>query len=421
MSDYPVITVAELNRHVAALIGAQQELASIRIGGELANVKRYRSGHLYFSLRDETATVSCVMFQGNARSLTFEPRDGARVVCDCRAGFFERDGRFQLYINSMQESGLGNLYEEFNRLKNKLTAEGLFNPERKKSLPRFPRKIGVVTSASGAVIRDIIHVASRRWPGIQIVLYPCRVQGPQTAESVARGILYFNKIYSQKQKAPDVIIIGRGGGSMEDLWGFNNERLARTIAISEIPVISAVGHETDFTIADFVADLRAPTPSAAAEVAVPVKAELQEQIRATQSHLKRLLLQRLTTSRLRLDRLCESPYLRQPQEYIALKREIIDRQSERLSRALKQLLQVAGHRLGLAVHSLDALSPLRVLARGYGMVVGTEGKPVTGIAEVEVGGQIRVQMADGALACTVTGKDKRPAEQERRERGENDG
>lgn len=396
MSELPVVKVSALNRYMARLVGAQSALSHMRVEGELANVKLYRSGHLYFSLRDEQATVSCVMFKNSAAHLPFKPADGMKVVTDCHAGFYERSGTFQLYVASMQQAGLGNLFEAFNALKQKLGAEGLLDAARKRPLPRFPCKIGVVTSQSGAVIRDIIHVLSRRWPGFELLLYPCQVQGPGAADSIAAGIRTLNRL-----GGCDVLIVGRGGGSMEDLWAFNDEGLARTIAESAIPVISAVGHETDFTIADFVADMRAPTPSAAAELAVPVKSELRARIAAHQAALRQRLIQELRYHQMRLQQLKLSPSLMYPNRLIETRRQALDRLGERLSQALEQLAVARRRRLAEQCIRLDALSPLRVLARGYGMVTDETGRPVTTVSALATGDPIGVVLADGRLSCTV--------------------
>lgn len=418
MSELPVVTVTALNDYIARLIDAQSILSRMKVAGEVANFRRYARA-LYFSIRDDAATVSCVMFMSAATKLTFEPRDGDKVILDCRAGFYKKDGRFQLIVNHIEMEGSGDLYAAYARLQKKLEAEGLFDPARKRRLPRFPRKIGVVTSASGAVIKDIINVLSRRWPGFRLCLYPCLVQGDQAAASVARGIRAFNE-----RGDCDVLIIGRGGGSMEDLWAFNDEALARTIAASRVPIISAVGHETDFTIADFVADVRAPTPSAAAELAVPRKEDISELIAGQRATLKKGLVKVLDLNRLHLRRLSESPVLRSPERLFEGRRQRLDQlgsrltqgllrslsearrkkagvDQQRLERAAKALLRDRGHQLATLCSRLDALSPLKILARGYGLVTEEEGRPLHSVDQVSPGDPIRVLMSDGDLDCVV--------------------
>lgn len=396
MTEPVVVRVAQLNNYVARLIDTQSALSQLHVRGEISNFKRYQSGHLYFSLKDETAVVSCVMFRGNADKLRFKPKDGDEVILDCRAGFYERDGKFQLYANQMTLTGLGNLFEAFEALRKKLAAEGLFAPERKKTLRLLPRKIGVVTSPSGAVIRDIIHVATRRFPNIPITLYPCQVQGEGAAATVIAGIKAFHE-----RGDCDVLIIGRGGGSMEDLWAFNDEALARTIAASSIPIISAVGHETDFTIADFVADLRAPTPSAAAELAVPVKAALTEQISQQNVRLVRALRHLLEVSRLRFETMAASAVLKRPLDRIEGHRQQTDMLQDRMYRALTERVRSARSKLSNVTINLDALSPLKVLARGYGLVTDENQVPVTGVAKVKKGDALQVRLADGSLHCVI--------------------
>jgi exodeoxyribonuclease VII large subunit len=402
VSDLPVVKVSDLNNYMARLIAAQSVLAKMRVEGELANVRHYRSGHWYFSLRDENSTVSCVMFKGQASSLEFKPQDGQKVVVLCRAGFYERDGKFQLYVQSMREAGLGDLYEAYAKLQKKLEKEGLFDPRRKQPLPRLPRRIGVVTSPSGAVIRDIINVLTRRWPGFSLLLFPCQVQGPGAAVTIQRGIDVLNE-----RGDCDVIIVGRGGGSMEDLWAFNDEQLARTIAASRTPVISAVGHETDFTIADFVADMRAPTPSAAAELAVPVKEDMIMGIMDVRRRLEDALVRQLESAKKALSRLESSPYLNQPIRLLEGSRQRLDQVNERMSRSVMQMWKEKSQALATACHRLDALSPLKVLARGYGLVTTVQGEPLTSVQSKSAvpGSELDIILADGRLRCEVTERD----------------
>ena len=396
MSEPTVVQVHQLNGYMSRLINAQSVLSNLRVRGEVSNFKQYRSGHLYFSLKDEKAVVSCVMFQSSARTLQFAPKDGDEVICSCRAGFYEKDGKFQLYVNRMNLTGQGNLFEAYEQLRNRLAAEGLFDERHKRPLPLLPRKIGVVTSPSGAVIRDIIHVLSRRFPNVALCLYPCQVQGEGAAASVAEGIRVFNR-----RADCDVLIIGRGGGSIEDLWAFNDEQLARTIFASRIPIVSAVGHETDFTIADFVADLRAPTPSAAAERVMPLKSALQEQLDQMNNRSVRALRHRLDVLKLRTERLITARVLVHPSDRLDLHRQELDLLQERLIRSLTDQVAVAKNKLsGLSI-SLDALSPLKVLARGYGLVTDQQSRPLTSVQGIACGDRLDVRLADGVIRCSA--------------------
>jgi len=276
MEQKNALTVTQLNEYIKMMFDSQPTLNRLLVRGEISNFVNHRSGHFYFTLKDENSLIRAVMFKSAAMKLNFQPENGMRVIARGKVSVFPRDGQYQLYADDMELDGIGGLYVAFEQLKNKLAAEGLFDESRKRPLPRFPSKIGIITSPTGAAIRDMINVTGRRYPMAEITIYPALVQGSDAPRSLAAGIRYFNNA----DKRPDVIIIGRGGGSIEDLWAFNNEQLARFIANSEIPVISAVGHETDFTICDFVADRRAPTPSAAAELAVPDSYELHTRIKA---------------------------------------------------------------------------------------------------------------------------------------------
>ncbi|MGI6546224.1 MAG: exodeoxyribonuclease VII large subunit [Fastidiosipilaceae bacterium] len=402
MTEIAVVAVSQLNNYVARLIGAQSALAKMKVRGELSNFKRYRSGHLYFSLKDANAVVSSVMFAGDARSLRFEPKDGDEVICDCRAGFYERDGKFQLYVSRMTLTGQGDLFEAFEALRKKLEAEGLFDPVRKRPLKLLPRKIGVVTSASGAVIRDIIHVLSRRFPNFELSLFPCKVQGDGAAATIIEGIRLFNE-----RGDCDVLIVGRGGGSIEDLWAFNDEALARAIHSSRIPVISAVGHETDFTIADFVADVRAPTPSAAAEYAMPVKAALEEQLAQSKGRLANALRNQLKMLRLRATALVRTPALTRPLDPVNNRRQELDVMQDRMTRALTNQTRDRKESLSGLSLSLDALSPLKVLARGFGLVTDRTVRPITTVRHVAPGDVLDIRLIDGTIHCLAESVDHR--------------
>lgn len=391
-----VISVTQLNRYVAALLDRDPHLGSIQVQGELSGFKKYGSGHLYFTLKDETAAVSCVMFKGQTAALAFKPQDGMKVVVMAKASLYDRDGRFQLYVQSMQADGLGQLYQAYELLKQKLAAEGLFDDRYKQKIPYLPKTIGVITSSSGAVIRDIIHVLKRRFPGFHLQLMPVAVQGDGAAAQIAAAIEQFNRI-----GRADLLIVGRGGGSIEDLWAFNEEVVARAVFKSVIPIISAVGHETDFTICDFVADLRAPTPSAAAELAVPVRADLEQQLLQTRFRMQRALNKQLDYQKMRLARLIDRPILSDPAEMIHRRRNRLEKLQNRLSQAILKDYGLAERRFDLLCGQLDALSPLKVLQRGYAAVQDSRYRMIQSVHAVKIQDQVNIQMQDGLLICQV--------------------
>ncbi len=397
------ITVSQLNRFVAALLAGQEPLRNLLVQGELSNVKRYASGHWYFNLKDANAQVSCVMFRQQADALRFKPQDGQAVLIGCRASLYERDGKFQLYVDTMQPLGKGDLHLAFEQLNDKLRAEGLYDVAHKRPLPRFPRRIGIATSQSGAVIRDIINVSKRRYPSCRLLLAPCQVQGEGAAASIASAIRRLNDI-------PDIdlIIVGRGGGSLEDLWAFNEESLARVIYASAKPIISAVGHETDFTICDFVADLRAPTPSAAAELALPDRVQLLRELESQGVRLGSLLERRLVAAKHRLQRLAANRYLENPYERIADRRLYLDRLSENLERGFRRYNDNQSNNLSRLAARLDALSPLKVLGRGYAMVTDVRNdRPLISVAQIAPKQKLRLHMQDGVVYCRVEEKEER--------------
>lgn len=391
------ISVAQLNRYVAALLERDENLNPVLVKGEISGFKAYASGHYYFNLKDDEATVNCVMFKGQAAKLRFRPADGLKVIVTAKASLYDRDGRFQLYVSEMTADGLGDLYLAFEQMKKRLSDEGLFDPGRKKKIPMLPRAIGVVTSPSGAVIRDIIQVLSRRFPNFRLRLIPVQVQGEGAASSIAAAIRRFNQLANV-----DVLIVGRGGGSLEDLWAFNEEIVARAVADSVIPVISAVGHETDFTICDFVADLRAPTPSAAAELAVPVRKEQELLLLQMENRLNRALAGLLDRQKQRLQHLADNKVFRQPFGFLDLRRLDCDRAAQNLRQAMQRQIVQSERHFSILAGKLDALSPLKVMARGYGVVTS----PVTGrfllsTALVNPGDPVDVWLSDGVLNCEV--------------------
>ena len=397
MMNDAALSVSELNEYARRLLAGDPLLRNLEVTGEISGYKHHYSGHRYFSLKDDAARVQCVMFRQNALGLDFTPADGMRVTVRCSASIFPRDGSFQLYVNSMRRAGQGDLYLRFEQLKRRLMAEGLFDPARKRDIPAVPTTIGVVTSQTGAAIRDIIHVARRRNPNIGIVVSPCAVQGAGAAAEIVRAIERLNL-----RAECDVMLVGRGGDSIEDLWAFNEESVARAIAASRIPVISCVGHEVDFTIADFVADLRAPTPSAAAELAVPELARLKGALNDAVRRLAGALQNGQAVRRLKLERLSGSPALAAPgRTLVAPRRASLQLLEGRLSSAMPKLMERNRHRLSALEASLRALDPEAVLERGYAVV--RQGGRITGSAlAVNPALPIRVTLSDGEIEANVT-------------------
>ena len=391
------ITVSQLNRYVSAILEKDPHLNPVMIKGEISGFRAYPSGHLYFTLKDEKAAVSCVMFKGQTKRLRFRPENGNQVIVTARAALYDRDGRFQLYVSDMVSDGMGDLHLAFEQMKEKLSREGLFAEDRKKPIPVLPTAIGVVTSEAGAVIRDIIQVLGRRFPNFRLKLIPVPVQGDEAAPAIAQAIACFNQ-----REDVDVIIVGRGGGSMEDLWAFNEEIVARAVAASKIPVVSAVGHETDYTICDFVADLRAPTPSAAAELVMPVRQDLLLDLKNHEQRLTKSLVNKVASERRQIHFLAHSQVFRRPLERVESKRLDLDHQTQRLQQQLSKQLTSRQHQLALLSHKLDALSPLKVLSRGYGLVKTVpENKTILSSQTVKTGDKIDVWLSDGVLGCKV--------------------
>ncbi len=396
MYEKMTLTVSQLNLFIKDIFNQIPALADIRIKGEISNFKHHTSGHMYMSLKDETGVLRAVMFRNAAAGLEFRPENGMQVIAEGRVGVYERDGQYQLYINSMVQDGRGNLFEQFEKLKKKLESEGLFDPMSKKAIPSFPKRVGIATAPTGAAVRDIINILSRRFPYADICLYPVLVQGDGAAESVCKAIEYFNK-----NSAADVLIIGRGGGSMEDLWAFNEEILARAIFKSEIPIISAVGHETDFTISDFVADLRAPTPSAAAELAVPSGAELVEKFSTAGARLANAVNKITEKRRLQLKVYADKQVLRDPMMKVNEKGMQLDSVFRMFENAAKTSLNEKKQIFGMAVSRLDGLSPLNTLNRGFSVAKNAEGKVIKSVTDAKSGDDISVVVSDGEIKAKV--------------------
>lgn len=391
------ITVTELNTFIKLLIDQTMPLNDLYIKGEISNFKNHvSSGHYYFSLKDKESQIRAVMFRSSAAKMKFIPENGMMVIAHGRISSFVRDGQYQLYADSMEPDGVGALYVAFEQLKNRLAAEGLFAQENKKPIPKIPKTIGVITSPTGAAVRDIINIATRRFPFAKIVVFPALVQGDSAPRSLVSGIEYFNNTASA-----DVIIIGRGGGSIEDLWAFNDEKLARTVASSKIPVISAVGHETDFTICDFAADLRAPTPSAAAELAVPDTEELKHKISNIISRESAVIKQAIASKRESLARYSKSRTLSDPRIIIDERRMHAGILGQRLENSYSAYEGERRMSLAAITGKLEALSPLAVLSRGYGAVFSEEGTVVKNAADVSCGDTVTVRMHDGRIKASV--------------------
>lgn len=395
-----VISVGQLNRYVKSLLEEDPRLAAVYISGEISNfTHHYKSGHLYMSLKDDTAAVRAVMFKGSASKLAFRPEDGMRVIVRARVSLYENTGSFQIYIDEMQPDGVGALQVAFEQLKKKLAEEGLFDEQRKRPLPAYPTRVGVITSPTGAAVRDILNVLGRRYPMAQVVFCPVLVQGDGAAPSIVDAIRRFNAA-----GAADVLIVGRGGGSIEDLWAFNEESVARAVAASAIPVISAVGHETDFTICDFVADLRAPTPSAAAELAVPDGARLLAFMDTVRGRLSTAQHSVWTAAANRFTLLQNKRCLSAPQYYTEEQAMRLDYLTRRFASAARQSWGVADRRLTATVSKLDALSPLKVLGRGYAIGYTADGGVVDSVQQVQVGDTISLQLTDGTIGCRIMDK-----------------
>lgn len=394
-----VLSITQLNEYIRGRLDQDPLLNSVAVRGEISNYKMYPSGHHYFTLKDEGGALKCVMFKGNAVRLRFRPENGMKVIAMGKVSVFPRDGAYQLYCTAMAMDGVGDLYAAFEQLKTRLAAEGLFDPARKKPLPKFPRTIGIVTSSAGAAVHDMLRILRKRYPLVKVRLLPVRVQGAEAPGEIAAAIGYANR-----HKLADLLIVGRGGGSIEDLWAFNDERVAYAIYHSQIPVISAVGHEPDVTISDFVADLRAATPSNAAELAVPDQDALRQTLDAMSSAMAVALSRQLKSARQHLTVLSQSPALQSPDGYLEQRRKTLDMLKNRLIYAENQNVQKCSQRYIAYVSKLDAMSPLKVLTRGYSMAQKENGEVVRSVSQVELGERITVSLADGKLSATVMDK-----------------
>lgn len=391
-----VWSVSELTRQIKDLLDGESSLQHIYVRGELSNYKIYPSGHHYFTIKDEEATLKAVMFRREASRLRFRPESGMKVIALGRITVYPRDGVYQLYATELVPDGVGDLHAAFEQLKAKLAEEGLFDRDHKKPLPPYPERIAVITSSAGAAVRDVIRVATKRYPVAKLIVMPVRVQGTEAPPEIVSAIRYANR-----WKVADLIITGRGGGSIEDLWAFNDERVARAIYESEIPVISAVGHEPDVTIADYVADLRAATPSNGAELAVPDQSELHASLLAARKQMLSALLARVDNGRERLEQLRQRRVLTDPGAYVADRRLALDHAAALLQASFRSSVSDKRGRLSQGVAALDAMSPLKVLGRGYAIAETEEGRILRSRKDAAPGQRLRLKLADGDVGCRV--------------------
>ena len=399
------VSVTQLTQYIKLLLDKDEILSQVCVRGELSNYKAHSSGHQYFTLKDEGAVISCVMFRSDAMKMRFRPESGMKVILYGRVSLFPKSGQYQIYVTAMQPDGVGALAVAFEQLKRRLYEEGLFDPAHKQPLPNYPHRVALITSPTGAAVRDMTRILGRRWPMAEVLVCPVRVQGEGAAEEIAQMLDYVDK-----HQLADVIITGRGGGSLEDLWAFNEEIVARAIYRCTIPVISAVGHEPDVTISDYVADVRAATPSNAAEIAVQDEAAIRSSLRQLQLRLEQAEGRKLTQLRQRLDALAQKPVMKRPEAYLQQQELQLEMLRQRLEHAGTGMVQKNALRFQRAAAKLDALSPLKVLGRGYAMVT-REDAVVRSVTQLQPGDPVAVALSDGTVQCTVD------AVQRRKQRG----
>ncbi len=394
-----VLSITQINEYIRSKMDADPLLTGVAVRGEISNYKQYPSGHHYFTLKDEGGALKCVMFKGNALRLRFRPENGMKVIAMGKISVYPRDGAYQLYCTAMAMDGVGDLYAAFEQLKAKLAAQGLFDPAHKKPLPKYPGTIGIITSSAGAAVHDMLRILRKRYPLSQVRLLPVRVQGVEAPGEIAAAIGYANHYH-----LADLLIVGRGGGSIEDLWAFNDERVAYAIYHSEIPVISAVGHEPDVTISDYVADLRAATPSNAAELAVPDREALSQTLDAMETAMAAALTRQLKAAKQHLNVLAQSPALQSPTGYLEQKGRALELLTNRMISAQNTILARKNQRYIANVSKLDAMSPLKVLTRGYAMAQKQDGSVLRSVSQAELGERITLSLSDGRLRATVMEK-----------------
>ncbi len=395
--EQQVLSITQVNEYIRMKMDADPLLGSVAVRGEISNYKMYPSGHHYFTLKDEGGALKCVMFKSSAVRLRFRPENGMKVIAMGKISVFPRDGAYQLYCSAMAMDGIGDLYAAFEQLKAKLAGEGLFDPAHKIALPKYPGVIGIVTSSAGAAVHDMIRILRKRYPLTKVRLFPVRVQGVEAPPEIVGAIRYANRF-----KLCDLLIVGRGGGSIEDLWAFNDERVARAIYDSEIPVISAVGHEPDVTISDFVADLRAATPSNAAELGVPDQQALRQVLDGYCETMSTSLLRQIKAGRQHLKALAGSPALRSPTGYLEQRKQNVLLLKNRLVAAQTQSVERKHRRFVEQTAKLDAMSPLKVLTRGYAMAQKKDGTVLRSVRQVEIADEIAITVGDGSVSAMVT-------------------
>lgn len=396
-----VLTITQINEYIRAMMDQDALLTGLAVKGEISNYKVYPSGHHYFTLKDEGASLRCVMFRSSAVKMRFKPENGMKVIAMGRIAVYPRDGGYQLYCSAMALDGVGDLHAAFEQLKSKLASQGLFDPAHKKELPKYPGVIGIVTSAVGAAIHDMLRILRKRYPLAKVLLLPVRVQGAEAPREIAAAIRYANR-----RQLADLLIVGRGGGSMEDLWAFNDEIVAHAIYESQIPVISAVGHEPDVTISDYVADLRAATPSNAAELAVPDQDALRQSMDSVLVSMATILQRQLKASRRHLSVLAASPALQSPESYLQQRRKSLSHLQSRLLSLQSQNINRFRNRYISSTAKLDAMSPLKVLTRGYSMTQANNGEIIRSVNQLTPGDQVRITVSDGTALASVISKEE---------------
>ena len=397
--EQQVLSITQINEYIRTLMDRDSALTSLAVKGEISNYKVYPSGHHYFTLKDENASLKCVMFKNNALRLRFRPENGMKIIAMGKISVYPRDGAYQLYCSAMALDGVGDLHSAFEQLKAKLAAQGLFNPEHKKALPQYPGVIGIITSSAGAAVHDMLRILKKRYPLTKVLLLPVRVQGVEAPGEIASAIAYANHY-----NLADLLIVGRGGGSIEDLWAFNDEQVAHAIFKSKIPIISAVGHEPDVTISDFVADLRAATPSNAAELAVPDQNALRQVLDGTMDTLQTHLLRQIRNARQHLSALSGSATLQSPEQYIHIRRDALKHIKTRLFSVGTQFVSRKKHTFVSYTAKLDAMSPLKVLSRGYAMVQSPDGTVLRSVSQLEKEDFVNIRFSDGIVKAEILDK-----------------
>jgi len=397
-----VLTITQVNEYIRTSMDSDPLLSGIAVKGEISNYKVYPSGHHYFTLKDEGASLKCVMFRSSAARLKFRPENGAKIIAMGKITVYPRDGAFQLYCSAIALDGVGDLHAAFEQLKAKLAAKGLFDPAHKKPLPKYPGTIGIVTSSAGAAVHDMLRILKKRYPLTKVVLLPVRVQGAEAPAEIVDAIRFANHY-----KLADLLIVGRGGGSIEDLWAFNDEQVAYAIYESNIPVISAVGHEPDVTISDYVADIRAATPSNAAELAVPDMDALNQNLDSMVSAMQTVVLRQLKASRQHLNILAASTALKDPMQYVRQRADMLNLQSTRLIASAQRMVDQSRQQFISLTAKLDAMSPLKVLTRGYAMIQSTDGKIIRSVKNIDIGETVNISLEDGIASASISSVEER--------------